>query len=117
MPSAATASKAPGTPFRLCRSILRRCPNAAAVSRSRSRTSTPAGASIGKMWTTADITVSTVADQTPIAPGRRVSDSVANGRRTARFVSDAPMAGRYIIGSQLITPENAERYYFPDSPF
>ena len=33
------------------------------------------------------------------------------------FVSDAPMAGRYIIGSQLITPENAERYYFPDSPF
>ena len=33
------------------------------------------------------------------------------------FMSDAPMAGRYIIGSQLITPENAERYYFPDSPF
>lgn len=34
-----------------------------------------------------------------------------------RFVSNAPMAGRYIIGSQLITPENAEQYYFPDSPF
>ena len=34
-----------------------------------------------------------------------------------RFMSNAPMAGRYIIGSQLITPENAERYYFPDSPF
>lgn len=33
------------------------------------------------------------------------------------FMSDAPMAGRYIIGSQLITPENAERYYFPESPF
>ncbi|PZO67371.1 MAG: ABC transporter substrate-binding protein [Paracoccus denitrificans] len=33
------------------------------------------------------------------------------------FVSSAPMAGRYIIGSQLITPENAERFYFPDSPF
>ncbi|MCQ0969715.1 ABC transporter substrate-binding protein [Paracoccus sp. TK19116] len=33
------------------------------------------------------------------------------------FVSSAPMAGRYIIGSQLITPENAEQYYFPDSPF
>jgi len=33
------------------------------------------------------------------------------------FVSDAPMTGRYIIGSQLITPENAERFYFPDSPF
>lgn len=34
-----------------------------------------------------------------------------------RFVSSAPMAGRYIIGSQLITPENASEYYFPDSPF
>ena len=34
-----------------------------------------------------------------------------------RFVSNAPMAGRYIIGSQLITPENAEQFYFPDSPF
>ena len=33
------------------------------------------------------------------------------------FVSRAPMAGRYIIGSQLITPENAEQFYFPDSPF
>jgi ribose transport system substrate-binding protein len=34
-----------------------------------------------------------------------------------RFVSDAPMTGRFIIGSQLITPENAEQFYFPDSPF
>lgn len=33
------------------------------------------------------------------------------------FVSRAPMAGRYIIGSQLITPENAEQFYYPDSPF
>ncbi|WCR11087.1 ABC transporter substrate-binding protein [Paracoccus stylophorae] len=33
------------------------------------------------------------------------------------FVSNAPMAGRYIIGSQLITPENAEQFYYPDSPF
>ena len=33
------------------------------------------------------------------------------------FVSSAPMTGRYIISSQLITPENAEQYYFPDSPF
>jgi aminopeptidase N len=42
-------------------------------------------------WTTADITVSTSSDQTPIAPGRKVSDTVAEGRRTARFVSDAPI--------------------------
>ena len=33
------------------------------------------------------------------------------------FVSNAPMAARYIIGSQLITPENAEKFYYPDSPF
>lgn len=33
------------------------------------------------------------------------------------FVSDAPFMGTYIIDSPLITPENAERFYFPDSPF
>jgi ribose transport system substrate-binding protein len=33
------------------------------------------------------------------------------------LVSDTPVAGRFIIGSQLITPENAEQFYFPDSPF
>lgn len=42
-------------------------------------------------WTKADITVSTSADQTPIAPGRKVSDVTHRGRRTARFVSDAPI--------------------------
>lgn len=34
-----------------------------------------------------------------------------------RFVSDTPVYGRFIIGSTLVTPENAERFYFPDSPF
>jgi aminopeptidase N len=42
-------------------------------------------------WVTSDITLSTDADQTPIAPGYQVSSSVANGRRTARFVTDAPI--------------------------
>lgn len=32
-------------------------------------------------------------------------------------VSPTPVSGRFIIGSQRITPENAENYYFPDSPF
>lgn len=32
-------------------------------------------------------------------------------------VSDAPFMGTYIIDSPLITPENAEQFYFPDSPF
>ncbi|MBL0936970.1 MAG: ABC transporter substrate-binding protein [Rhizobiaceae bacterium] len=33
------------------------------------------------------------------------------------FVSNAPVSGDFIIGSVLITQENAENYYFPDSPF
>ncbi len=42
-------------------------------------------------WVTSDITVITDADQTPIAPGDKVADSVAGGRRTARFVSTSPI--------------------------
>jgi aminopeptidase N/ABC-type transport system involved in multi-copper enzyme maturation permease subunit len=38
-------------------------------------------------WVTADITVSTDADQIPMAPGETVSDVTANGRRTTHFVS------------------------------
>lgn len=33
------------------------------------------------------------------------------------LVSDTPVSGEFIIGSELITQENAENYYFPDSPF
>ena len=33
------------------------------------------------------------------------------------FTSPAPIAGDFVIGAQLITPENAENFYFPDSPF
>ncbi|WP_099865493.1 ABC transporter substrate-binding protein [Pararhizobium haloflavum] len=33
------------------------------------------------------------------------------------FVSDVPVSGEFIIGSVLITQDNAEQYYFPDSPF
>ncbi|MFI4950471.1 MAG: ABC transporter permease/M1 family aminopeptidase [Caulobacterales bacterium] len=42
-------------------------------------------------WVNSDITLTTDADQTPIAPGYQVSTSVANGRRTARFVTEAPI--------------------------
>ena len=50
-------------------------------------------------WTTADITISTTADQIPIAPGKRVSERVQNGRRIARFVSDAPIKNHFPIQS------------------
>lgn len=34
-----------------------------------------------------------------------------------KFVSDAPVLGRYILDAPLVTQENAAEYYFPDSPF
>jgi len=54
---------------------------------------------IGADWTTSDITVSTVADQTPVAPGYKMSDVTANGRRTARFVSDTPILNFFSVQS------------------
>lgn len=42
-------------------------------------------------WVTSDITVTTDADQTPMAPGYRAMERVADGRRTVRFRSEAPI--------------------------
>jgi ABC-2 type transport system permease protein len=50
-------------------------------------------------WTSADITVTTDASQTPVAPGYKVSDVVAGGRRTARFVTEAPILNFFSIQS------------------
>jgi len=33
------------------------------------------------------------------------------------FVSSVPVSGNFIIGSVLITQDNAESFYYPDSPF
>jgi ABC-2 type transport system permease protein len=46
-----------------------------------------------------DITLSTAADQTPIAPGTKISDVTRDGRRTARFVSTAPTRLRFSVQS------------------
>jgi len=35
----------------------------------------------------------------------------------AHFTSNGPVTGSYILGSPLITQENAAQFYFPDSPF
>lgn len=48
----------------------------------------PSGADAG--FTASDITISTSADQIPMSSGRRLFERVANGRRVARFVSEAP---------------------------
>ncbi|WP_448659590.1 ABC transporter permease/M1 family aminopeptidase [Sphingomonas sp. CJ99] len=50
-------------------------------------------------WVRSDITVTTDADQTPIAPGRKVADATADGRRTARFVSTAPILSFFSVQS------------------
>ncbi len=50
-------------------------------------------------WVDADITVTTDADQTPIAPGYTLSDTVKDGRRTAHFKPDAPINHFFSIQS------------------
>lgn len=84
-------------------------------------------------WVTSDITVTTDADQTPIAPGYKVSDRVwheaanltgpvteAGDRRTARFVTEAPIlhffsiqSARYAIRTQPYKGVQLAVYYHP----
>lgn len=71
-------------------------------------------------WTKAEITLSTSANQTPIAPGRRVSDVVRGDRRIARFVSEAPMrekfsiqSGRYAVKQRRHSGVELAVYYHP----
>ncbi|WP_373356589.1 substrate-binding domain-containing protein [Pseudoroseicyclus sp. CXY001] len=35
----------------------------------------------------------------------------------AQFTGQAPMRGSFLLDAPLITPENADQFYFPDSPF
>ncbi|HSX54460.1 MAG TPA: M1 family aminopeptidase, partial [Sphingomonas sp.] len=50
-------------------------------------------------WVRSDITITTDAGQTPIAPGRKVADSTSGNRRTARFVSGTPILAFFSIQS------------------
>lgn len=52
-----------------------------------------------QVWVNADITVTTDADQIPIAPGYAVSDTTRDGRRTVHFVNDKPILGFFSIQS------------------
>lgn len=54
---------------------------------------------LGADWVTADITVTTDADQTVVAPGYKRSDTVTGGRRTARFVTETPVLNFFSIQS------------------
>ncbi|MGB7406462.1 MAG: M1 family aminopeptidase [Pacificimonas sp.] len=50
-------------------------------------------------WVRSDITITTSADQVPVAPGARVSDEIVDGRRTARFVASSPILAFFSIQS------------------
>src|SRR5580658_235617 len=52
-------------------------------------------------WVSADITIATDADQIPIAPGYKVADETRDGRRTARFRTDAPIQHFFSIQSAI----------------
>jgi ABC-2 type transport system permease protein len=54
---------------------------------------------IGSDWVTSEIRLTTDAGQTPIAPGKRISDVTKDGRRTATFVSTAPILNFFSIQS------------------
>jgi hypothetical protein len=54
---------------------------------------------VGSDWVMSDITLTTDADQTPIAPGNQVSDVTKGGRRTAHFVSPAPILNFFSMQS------------------
>jgi len=69
-------------------------------------------------FVTSDITVTTEADQTPIAPGYKVSDTVKNGRRVARFVTEAPIlpfisiqSARYQVAEETYKGVQLAVYY------
>jgi ribose/xylose/arabinose/galactoside ABC-type transport system permease subunit/ABC-type sugar transport system substrate-binding protein len=41
----------------------------------------------------------------------------AIGAVAMKFAVGAPVSGRWVLGSPLITKENAKQYYFPESPY
>jgi len=73
---------------------------------------------------TSDITVTTEADQTPIAPGYKVSDTIRNGRRVARFVTEAPImpfvsiqSARYQVAQETYKGVQLAVYYDAQHPW
>ena len=76
-------------------------------------------------WVTADLQVTTDADQTPVAPGYRISDVTENGRRTLKTHTEAPIqhffsiqSARYAVKSETWTskdgkPVELSVYYHP----
>lgn len=75
-------------------------------------------------WVMSDITVSTSKDQTPIAPGSKVSDEVNGDRRTARFVSTNPIlaffsvqSAKYAVEERSANGVDMAVYYHPEHSY
>lgn len=75
-------------------------------------------------WVNADIRVTTDADQTPVAPGYRISDTIKAGRRTIRFRTDAPVlnffsvqSARYAIRREVYKGVELAIYYDRQHPW
>jgi ABC-2 type transport system permease protein len=71
-------------------------------------------------WVDADITVTTDADQTPIAPGYTISDVTTGDRRTVHFKPDAPInhffsiqSGRYEVRRDVWRGIDLAVYFHP----
>jgi ABC-2 type transport system permease protein len=71
-----------------------------------------------------DITVTTDEDQVLVVTGELVSESVADGRRTARFVSPIPtlnfitiQSARYAVKTADANGVDVSVYYHPDHPW
>ncbi|RNJ61883.1 MAG: aminopeptidase [Porphyrobacter sp. IPPAS B-1204] len=71
-------------------------------------------------WVNSRITISTVADQVPIAPGNKLSDTVKDGRRIAVFESPAPIlnffsvqSARYAVAEEQAGPVLLSVYHDP----
>ncbi len=75
-------------------------------------------------WVTADITVTTDADQTPMAPGYKTAETVKAGRRTARFVTESPIldlfsaqSARYAVATERYKGVDISVYSDPSHPW
>ncbi len=78
----------------------------------------------GADWVNTDITVSTSANQTPMAPGYRIADRTAGGRHVAEFRSEAPIldlfsiqSGRYAVKRVPYKGVDLAVYYDPQHPW
>lgn len=75
-------------------------------------------------WVNADISVTTDATQTPVAPGYITSDTTRDGRRTIRFRTEAPVlnffsvqSARYAIKREVYKGVELAIYYDPQHPW